>query len=99
MRKFRFFLFFSQQHKSAAHSQMGDQSAGVVEIEEYVLTAAMYQIDRRTCKPFRKHLRPRVGRKQFTPEFGTLYGSAAQEPVKASDHDLDFGQFRHLRRS
>ena len=91
MREFRIFRFGRQQHEPAAHSQMRKEGSTVIEIEKYVLAAAVDEIYPALPKLFREDSRCRIGREPRTQQLGRFDPSSADRLVKGSCDELYLG--------
>src|SRR5688572_11184347 len=96
VREFRIVVARRQHHETAAHPQMSQQRPAVIEIEKYVLSAAMDMIYPGFTQIGREPGRGRTGREAGPQQFGRSYQASTYSLLQSSCDDLNLGQFRHI---
>jgi hypothetical protein len=80
-----------KQHEPAAHSQVRDQRAAVIEIEENVLAATMDEIDLSVPEFARKGVRRCVGCESFSQQQSICNAASTDEFVERAGDKFYFG--------
>jgi len=89
--EFRLRIVRRKQHEPAAHPQVNEQCAAVIEINQDVLPAAVHEVHQRAGKALGEQGRRDVRSQTFTPQLGGSYRPPGDAFAQIAGDSFDFG--------